>query len=127
MMTLPKTVLVVDDSTQIRRMLQVMLESRGYQVFQAWNGMTAIKIARRVRPAVILMDLEMPMMDGYEACQILKSDPETADLKVVILSTTLLTGLSETTLDIGADAFLSKPAQMGTLHACLEQVLSISA
>ena len=123
-MTPPVTVLVVDDSAQIRRMLQVMLEVQGYHVLQAWNGMAALRIAREKLPPVILTDLEMPMMDGYDACRRLKADPRTAQLKVVIISTEIDDGVSQAAAQIGVDAYLSKPAQLSTLHACLEQLLS---
>lgn len=102
-------ILVVDDILANRRLLQAKLEARYYEVILAESGAEAIDLARENRPDVILMDVMMPGMDGYEATRRLKADPVTAHIPVVIV-----TALSQQEhrlkgLEAGADDFIIKP------------------
>ncbi|MEO1407330.1 MAG: response regulator, partial [Pseudomonadota bacterium] len=102
-------ILVVDDILANRRLLQAKLEARYYEVVMASSGPEAIDLARKQRPDVILMDVMMPDMDGYEATKRLKSDPLTSHIPVV-----MVTALSQQEhrlqgLEAGADDFITKP------------------
>lgn len=77
------SVLVVDDYQDTRELLSVVLASRGYQVFTAGDGEEAIRVAHEARPSVIIMDLFMPGMDGFEATRQLKGHPDTVDTPVI--------------------------------------------
>lgn len=79
-------VLVVDDLQAMRRMIAAALQKRGYEVLHTWNGREAIKIAKAEAPAAIIMDLDMPEMDGVEATRRLQADPETARIPIIILT-----------------------------------------
>lgn len=81
-----KTILVVDDIAANRNLLGATLEPNGYEVLLASNGAMAMKVAERARPNLILMDVNMPDMDGYEACRQLKSMPELAEIPVIFIT-----------------------------------------
>lgn len=105
----PPVVLVVDDFIDNREMYGEYLEHVGFRVLEAADGATAIEIARAKKPSVIVMDLSLPGVDGWEATRILKSDPATRDIVIVVL-----TGHAEATskaraFAAGCDAFVTKP------------------
>lgn len=81
-----QTILVVDDIAANRNLLGATLEPRGYEVLLASNGLGALKAARRTRPNLILMDVNMPEMDGYEACRQLKESPGLAEIPVIFIT-----------------------------------------
>lgn len=81
-----KRVLICDDDPVIRRLLQVNLELDGYDVISARHGGEAVDLGFRERPDLIILDIMMPRMDGYEACERLKKDPATGDIPIVFLS-----------------------------------------
>ncbi len=102
-------ILVVDDIEANRRLLQAKLEAQYYTVIQAENGPQALEVAKAELPDIILLDVMMPGMDGYEVCRLLKQDPNTAFIPVV-----MVTALSDTEdrvrgLEAGAEDFLTKP------------------
>ena len=114
------SILVVDDIEANRRLMHAKLESRYYTVFLAGNGETAIESAVRHQPEIILLDVMMPGMDGYEVCRRLKSHPSTRHIPIVMQ--TALTDRDDRLrgLEAGADDFLSKPVDDFALFARLE-------
>jgi CheY-like chemotaxis protein len=82
----PKTVLVVEDSPVQATALVQFLKQMDLQVIHAFNGRVGVEIAQQCKPDLILLDVEMPEMDGYEACRLLKTDAQTADIPVVMLT-----------------------------------------
>ena len=120
-------ILVVDDILANRRLMQAKLEAKYYTVLLAENGMRALEMAASERPDIILLDVMMPGMDGYEVCRRLKAAPETAHIPVV-----MLTALSESAdrvrgLDAGADDFLTKPVDDFSLMARLNALSRYNA
>ncbi len=81
-----KRILVVDDEVAIVRMLKDRLESAGFEVLTAYDGVQAIEVARQERPDLIIMDVTMPRMDGLTAAKQLRSDPTTAHIPIVMLT-----------------------------------------
>ncbi|HIE53502.1 MAG TPA: response regulator [Armatimonadetes bacterium] len=81
-----KTVLVVDDEPVMVRLLQVNFEAEGYRVLTARDGAEAVRQTLLEHPDLIILDILMPTMDGYEALEIIKSTPETADIPVIVLT-----------------------------------------
>ena len=105
------TLLVVDDEARNRRLLEGYLRSEDYDVLSAPDGPTALRIAREMRPDVILLDVMMPGMSGHEVCRALKQDPHTRICQVMMV--TALGAVSDKIegLDTGADDYLAKPVR----------------
>lgn len=102
-------VLLVDDYPDAREMYTEYLEFSGYEVVEARNGMEAIERAIDSTPDIILMDLSLPVMDGWEATRRLKADKRTAAIPIVALTGHALAGISEGAKRAGCDAFVTKP------------------
>lgn len=118
-------VLVVDDSLPNRKLLEARLQDEYFEVLGAASGAEAITLAQRWSPDIILLDVLMPVMDGFEACRRLKAQPATAHIPVV-----MVTSLNDQTervrgLDAGADDFLVKPVDQATLFARLRALLRV--
>jgi two-component system cell cycle response regulator DivK len=107
--TILPTVLVVDDSADARTMYGQYLEFRGFRVVTARNGIEALAAAHEEWPAVILMDLAMPLMDGWEAIRRLRADPLTTDIPIIALSAYAFGDAPQRAREAGADLCLSKP------------------
>ncbi len=105
------TILVVDDSPVNLRLIVRTLEGRGYRILAAKNGRAALEIARRASPDLILLDIMMPEMDGFEVCRALKSDAATRDAIVVFLSALGEVSDKVTGLELGASDYITKPIQ----------------
>src|SRR5262245_58717790 len=102
-------VLLVDDYPDAREMYTEYLEFSGYEVIGASNGLEALQRAVDASPDIILMDLSLPVMDGWEATRRLKADQRTASIPVVALTGHALAGISEGARKAGCDAFVTKP------------------
>jgi two-component system, cell cycle response regulator DivK len=102
-------VLLVDDYPDAREMYTEYLEFSGFEVVEAGNGMEALQRAIDASPDIILMDLSLPVMDGWEATRRLKADHRTASIPVVALTGHALAGISEGAKKAGCDAFVTKP------------------
>jgi two-component system cell cycle response regulator DivK len=102
-------VLLVDDYPDAREMYTEYLEFSGFDVVEAGNGMEALQRAVDTTPDIILMDLSLPVMDGWEATRRLKADKRTASIPVVALTGHALAGISEGAKKAGCDAFVTKP------------------
>ncbi len=104
-----KRVLAVDDEPHILKLVAFSLRSGGFEVLEASDGLAAIEIARAEQPDLILMDVMMPALDGFEACRRLKADPATADIPVVMLSAKSQKTEQAAGLDSGATEYICKP------------------
>jgi len=116
-------VLVVDDYPDAREMYSEYLEYSGYEVIQAANGVEALQRAIDETPDIILMDLSLPVMDGWEATRRLKADARTAGIPVVALTGHALAGISEGARQAGCDAFVTKPCLPEDLVVEIKRVL----
>ncbi len=101
-----KTILVVDDDANIRELLRQQLENEGYNVREAKDGMDAIHQIKTARPDLILLDVMMPQINGFDVAAVLKNDPQTADIPIIILS---IVENKERGYHIGIDRYLTKP------------------
>ena len=101
---------MVEDHREARDAVAVLLESSGYRVLEAGNGADGLLLARQRKPDLILMDLEMPVMDGLTAVQMLRQDPETARIPLVVVSGETLHREQEGARAL-CDAYLSKPCR----------------
>src|SRR5262245_25126762 len=116
-------VLLVDDYPDARSMYSEYLTYSGFDVLQAANGVEALEQAFGARPDVILMDLSLPIMDGWEATRRLKADPRTAAIPVVALTSHALAGSSDGAKKAGCDAFVTKPCLPDDLVKEIRKVL----
>jgi len=118
-------VLYVEDNEDNVYMLKMRLELLGdFEVVAAPDGEQGCAMALSERPDVILMDLEMPVVDGWEATRRLKDDPQTRDIPIIALSAHALAGEREKALAAGCDEFDTKPIEFERLVATLRRVLS---
>jgi CheY-like chemotaxis protein len=117
-------VLVVDDSLDGREMLSEYLAFRGFHVIEATDGASAIEVARRVRPAIVLMDLSMAGIDGWEATRVLKADPLTKHAVVIAVTAHAFLAEQQAARTAGCDAVIPKPYDLAFLANGLERVLS---
>ena len=117
-------VLLVDDYPDAREMYSEYLQYSGYEVLEAANGMEALQRAAEGAPDIILMDLSLPVMDGWEATRRLKADTRTSGIPVVALTGHALAGVSEDAKKAGCDAFVTKPCLPEDLVKEIQRVLT---
>jgi CheY-like chemotaxis protein len=116
-------ILVVDDFVDGREMVAEYLVFRGFEVFEARDGREAIDIASDAKPAIILMDLTMPNVDGWEATRRLKADPKTRDITVIVISAHALDGAEVSARQAGCDMYIPKPNDLAVLGDLLWQLV----
>jgi two-component system, cell cycle response regulator DivK len=116
-------VLIVDDYPDAREMYSEYLQYSGFDVVEAQNGQEALQRAVDERPDIILMDLSLPVMDGWEATRRLKADKRTASIPVVALTGHALAGISDGAKKAGCDAFVTKPCLPEDLVKEIRKVL----
>lgn len=120
------TILVADDFLAGRALLEAILDSLDYAVITAQDGQEAVRTVQTKRPDAILMDIEMPVMNGYEACRILKQDPRTTGIPLLMVS-----GLDEMddirkALREGADGYIMKPINSGDVATKVAELLELA-
>ena len=120
------TVLNVDDSEANRYAVNVILQKAGYRVLESATGEEALEIAAREMPEVIILDVDLPGIDGFEVCRRVKADPRTASCSVIHLTAARVSSRDKVTgLDGGADAFLREPVGEAEILATVESVLRV--
>jgi CheY-like chemotaxis protein len=120
--TMP-TIMVVEDNEPSRDALSRRLERRGYRVVPATNGLQAVATARTAMPDLILMDLGLPGIDGWEATRQLKDDAATRHIPIIVLSAHAMTNDRDLALDAGGDDFDTKPVRFQQLLGKIEALL----
>jgi len=118
-----RRVLLVEDNDMNRDMLSRRLEKREYTVLLATDGQQAVDMSRRESPDIILMDLSLPVIDGWEATRILKSDAATARIPVIALTAHAMSGDRETAIAAGSDDYDTKPVDLKRLLGKIEALL----
>lgn len=104
-----KTILYVEDNPANRMLVQQVLEGVGYRVIEAVDGLSGIKMAQEIHPDLILMDINIPGMDGYEAATRIKSLPELGHIPIIALTAKVMSGDRERALTAGCDGYIAKP------------------
>jgi len=118
-----KKILIVDDEEKVRRLIETTLSIGDFQIFQAKNGEEALKIAQEEKPALILLDIMMPGMDGFEVCKRLKSNSETKSSYIIMLTAKGQKQNIEKGYAVGTDDYFVKPFSPMELLNKIEQVL----
>lgn len=116
-------ILVVDDNDANRTLLRDVLQLKGYEILEADDGKEGVSLAREHLPALILMDVQMPVMDGMTATKILKADPRTKDIKIVSLTAYAVNVEQREFMNTGFDDYLSKPLSIHTLTEKVQQLI----
>jgi two-component system, cell cycle response regulator DivK len=116
-------ILVVEDNLQNLRLARLVLERERHTVLEAMDGESGLLLAREARPDLVLMDVQMPGMDGLTVVRMLRADPATAGLKVLALTALAMKGDAERVLAAGCDAYLAKPFQYRELIDTVKRLL----
>jgi CheY-like chemotaxis protein len=119
-----KRVLVVDDKATSRELIRTVLEKSGYAVSEASDGCEAMQAALQVQPDLIILDLQMPTLDGFGALDLIRSDPRFTDLPIVALTANAMQGDREKALSAGFTSYITKPVKLSFLRAELARLLS---
>jgi two-component system, cell cycle response regulator DivK len=118
-----KRILVVEDQEDNRQILRDLLGSVGYDMTEAWDGEAGITAAKQQHPDLILMDIQMPQMDGYEATRRIKADPELKSIPVIVVTSYALSGDEGKAREAGCDAYVTKPYSPRQLLAKIKEFL----
>ena len=118
------TVLLVEDDIMNREMIARYLEMSGYQVISAGDGANAVLLSRKAHPALILMDMGLPILNGWQATHRIKTTPETKDIPIIALTAFAMAEDQAKCFSIGCDAFESKPVNFDRLLTTMEKLLS---
>ena len=119
-----KTILIVEDNSDIRENLCEMLELKGYGVVIAVNGKIGLDLAKEKKPDIILCDIMMPEMEGYNVFSGLKDDPDTMDIPFIFITCSAEKKEVEMGLGIGANGYISKPFDETELFEIIERCLN---
>jgi DNA-binding response OmpR family regulator len=117
-------ILIAEDERDIRDLIAFTLRFAGYEVFTAGNGEEAVEMTPKINPDLILMDVRMPRMTGYEACRAIKSNADVRDIPVVFLSAKGQESEIQQGLDAGAEDYLLKPFAPDQLTTRVKSILA---
>lgn len=120
-------ILIVEDNPANLKLAEFILNRAGHQTLAAGDGSEGIAVARRERPDLILMDVQMPGMDGLGATRLLKQDAATAAIPIIALTALVMKGDAERILAAGCDAYLAKPYSHAQLTAAVASLLRIGS
>ncbi len=118
-----RTVLVIEDNEQNLYLVTFMLEKNGYEVVPARDGQEGIDLAGRVNPLLILLDIQLPGMNGYEVAQALRSNPALGQVPIVAVTSYAMVGDRERDLEAGCSGYIEKPINPETFVADVERHL----
>jgi two-component system, cell cycle response regulator DivK len=119
-------VLLVEDNEMNRDMLSRRLIRRGFQVVFAMNGKEGVELARSEKPDIVLMDMSLPIMDGWEATRCVKADDQTRSVPVIGLTAHAMAGDREKAIEAGCDDYDTKPVEIDRLISKMERLLGIA-
>ena len=120
---MPKTVMIVEDNELNMKLFHDLLDAHGYATLQTRNGMDAIGIARKHRPSLILMDIQLPEVSGLEVTRWLKDDDELRDIPVIAVTAFAMKGDEERIRGGGCEAYISKPISVMSFIATVRKFI----
>ena len=120
-----RKILVIEDNEQNLYLVRFILEQNGYEVFAALDGKSGIEMAASLKPDMILLDIQLPGMDGYAVARNLRQDPALADTPIVTVTSYAMPGDREKTIEAGCDGYIEKPIDPDTFMAQVEQHLIV--
>jgi two-component system cell cycle response regulator DivK len=116
-------ILIIEDNEKNLKLFSVIVRSLGYEVLTATNGEEGVNMAKEKKPDLILMDIQMPVMDGITALKILKSDERTKDIPVIALTSYAMAGDKEKFLGLGFSDYISKPIDVNKFSNVIKSIL----
>ena len=119
-----RSILIVDDEETNQRLLKAILEAKGYETLQAYDGAEGLKFAKESQPDLILMDIQIPEIDGIKAFKLLQSEPSTMNIPIIALTSYAMNGDREKFLSIGFRDYLAKPISINELLVLLDSYCS---
>ena len=120
-----KRLLIVDDELDTLKLLKTMVEISGYEAYITLNSLDALTLAQVEQPDVVLLDIMMPKMDGFQLCKMMRAHPETRNLPIIFVTAYSALDLEERKNASGGDMVVPKPIGMHTLIAAIEKVQSM--
>jgi CheY-like chemotaxis protein len=121
---MPEKILVIEDNEQNRILMRQILTYHGYDVLEAADGLTGLEMARAHMPALILLDIQMPVMNGFAVIRELRNNPELRKIKVIAVTSFAMKGDREKALQAGFDEYVTKPIDTRKFPELVKQVLS---
>jgi CheY-like chemotaxis protein len=119
-----KTILLADDNPRNREIARVALELAGYEIVEAEDGREAVELARRITPALIILDIQMPHLDGYGAIRELRQDDQFADIPIIAMTAYAMRGDQENAAAAGFTRHISKPVDLAELRRIVAELLA---
>ncbi len=118
-----QVILVVEDNERNRKLVRTILEFRGYEVVECVDGESCLALAKQCQPALVLMDIQLPKMNGIEALALLRADPETSATPVVAVTASVTPGERERVMAAGFESYISKPIDVPSFGATVDRIL----
>lgn len=118
-----KRILIVEDQEDNRQILRDLLQSAGYDLVEAEDGQAALVAAKAKRPDLVLMDIQLPLMDGYEATRRFKADPDLRSIPIIVVTSYALSGDEGKARAAGCDGYVTKPYSPRQLLAKIKEYL----
>lgn len=116
-----KTILIVEDNEKSLYMIKYLIEYNNYKVIVSRNGVDAVKMAAKKKPDLILMDIQLPLLDGYNATRQIKANKETCKIPIIAVSSFAMIGDKEKTFKAGCNGYIEKPINPETFITEIEQ------
>ena len=121
-----KRILMVEDTEDNRQIMRDLMASAGFELLEAVNGADGVAMAAREKPDLILMDIQLPVMDGYEASRRIKAIPELRHIPIIAVTSYALSGDEAKTMAAGCDGYVAKPFSPRALLAKIREFLPVS-
>jgi CheY-like chemotaxis protein len=118
-----KRILLIEDNPNNRYLVSFLLEARGWQMHHASDGASGLDLAARCDPAAILLDIQLPVMDGHEVARRLKADPDLSGIPIMAITSFAMQGDRQAALDAGCEAYMEKPIDPDTFVESVEALL----
>ena len=119
-----KTILIIEDNEQNMYMLSYLLEQSNYTIIKAYNGLDCLKLAHENHPEIILIDIQLPDMDGYEICNKLSHNGLPKSTVIIAVTSYAMGGDKEKAIEAGADGYLEKPINPDTFVKQMESIVN---
>jgi CheY-like chemotaxis protein len=121
-----KTILIAEDDPASRELLREILELQGYQIIEAGDGQTALRKTEEETPDLVLLDIQLPKLNGFGVIRQLRQNPRLAYLRIVAVTAYAMRGDKEKALDAGFDAYVTKPIDAVGIRETVERLLSVA-